>query len=168
MVCEECGFALRGTGALRKHVAKVHPHLALAYQGPKFEPKIHAVIGACQCKARNRTFQTFFHLKKHMEDSTCTQLSSLWKLSEQPLESSQVPPAAVDSSAVTHIAEANPGDAVVNPDFHDLLRNRRCLRSQKLAAKGVKQHLNRQRPEVIQQITPIIQPRLDTFQNTRL
>ena len=90
-----------------------NPEVVLQLAGPKFELKFHAVPGTCCCKACNRDFKTFIHLRKHVEGSNCTQLSQLWRFADPSQENDQAP-AAADKPSLQEQAVADPGDAAIH------------------------------------------------------
>ena len=69
----------------------------------------------------------------------------------------------MDRPSVIAQVASDPGDAALNPEYMELLRERCCLCSQKLAMKGVKQHLNKQHSITMSKIWSEIEPKLDTL-----
>ena len=129
-----------------------HEEDAASLEGPKFDPKYHAVPSTSTCKACNKSFRTFFHLKKHVEASNCHLRDMLWLLVDDYIADEAAPAASDKPSILAQVAQ-DPGDAALNPAFREHLRDRCCLCSQKLAMKGVKQHLNKQHSQTELEIT---------------
>ena len=162
ITCEKCGLEFSSLGPLRRHIKKSHDGDFASLKGPRFDPKYHALPSTTTCKACNFNFRTFFHLKKHVEASTCPHREKLWKLADGYLPDEEAP-AAVDRPSVIAQVASDPGDAALNPAYMELLRERCCLCSQKLAMKGVKQHLNKQHSVTMSKVWSEIEPKLDTF-----
>ena len=135
----------------------------MSLKGPKFDPKYHALPSTTTSKACNYSFRTFFHLKKHVEASNCPHRERLWQLADDYHPDEEAPAAADRPSIIAQVA-SDPGDAALNPEFREQLRERCCLCSQKLAMKGVKQHLNKQHAATMGRVWAEIEPKLDTFE----
>ena len=143
-------------------VRRSHEGDLVSLKGPKFDPKFHALPSTSTCKACNTSFRTFFHLKKHVEASNCLRKERLWQLVDEYTPGDKAPAAADRPSIIAQVA-LDPGDAALSRAFREQLRERCCLCSQKLAMKGVKQHLNKQHPTTMSKVWPDIEPKLDTF-----
>ena len=148
-----------GTGALRRHSQKHHPGACLFPKGPRFNPKKHAKAGAPECIACGHQFRSYFFLRRHIEVSTCPRVSVLL----QDQDNVEAPATELEQLHERVKAEAlrEPGQAAMNPDLHIWLMESCALCGQALAGnKAVKQHLNRQHPEVMSRVQAIIKPRL--------
>ena len=154
-VCTECGSLFSGTGALRRHSQKHHPGACLFPKGPRFNPKKHAKAGAPECIACGHQFRSYFFLRRHIEVSTCPRVSDLL----QDQDNVEAPATELEQFHERVKAEAlrEPGQAAMNPDLHIWLMESCALCGQALAGnKAVKQHLNRQHPEVMSRVQAII------------
>ena len=158
-VCTECGSLFAGTGALRRHSQKHHPGARLFPKGPRFNPKKHAKAGTPECIACGHQFRSYFFLRHHVEASTCPRVSILLQNqadAEAPVTELELPHERVKAEALRE-----PGQAAMNPDLQIWLMESCALCGQALAGnKAVKQHLNRQHPEVMTSVQAIISPRL--------
>ena len=162
ITCDKCGQEFGSIGSLRRHIVKSHEGDSVSLKGPKFDPKYYALPSTTTCKACNYSFRTFFHLKKHVEASNCPHRERLWQLADDYHPDEEAPAAADRPSIIAQVA-SDPGDAALNPEFREQLRERCCLCSQKLAMKGVKQRLNKQRAATMGRVWAEIEPKLDTF-----
>ena len=157
--CTECGALFVGTGALRRHSQKHHPGVRLFPKGPRFDPKKHSKAGTPECIACGRSFRSYFLLRQHVEASTCPRvrvfLQSAEEAEQQTTELDQV------HETVKQESLRDPASAASNPDLHIWLMESCALCGQALAGnKAVKQHLNRQHPEVMRSVQHLITPRL--------
>ena len=158
-VCTECGALFSGTGALRRHSRKHHAGACLFPKGPRFNPNKHAKAGTPECIACGHQFRSYFFLRRHIEASTCPRVSILLQIqddAEAPVTELEQLHARVKAAALQ-----DPGQAAMNPDLQIWLMESCALCGQALAGnKAVKQHLNRQHPEVMTCVHAIIKPRL--------
>ena len=158
-VCTECGALFSGTGALRRHSQKHHAGACLFPKGPRFNPNKHAKAGTPECIACGHQFRSYFFLRRHIEASTCPRVSILLQIqddAEAPVTELEQLHARVKAAALQ-----DPGQAAMNPDLQIWLMESCALCGQALAGnKAVKQHLNRQHPEVMTCVHAIIKPRL--------
>ena len=139
-MCTECGAIFVGTGALRRHSQKHHPGARLFPKGPKFDPKKHCKAGTPECLACGRAFRTYFFLRRHIEISNCPYIHVLLEGAQQ------------ETGSMTELDQVH---AAV------WLMESCALCGQALAGnKAVKQHLNRQHPEVMSRVQQLITPRL--------
>ena len=158
-VCTECGSLFLGTGALRRHSQKHHPGARLFPKGPRFNPKKHAKAGTPECLACGPLFRSYFFLRHHVEASTCPRVSIL--LQNQAEAEASVTELEQVHEQVKAEALRDPGQAAMNPELQIWLMESCALCGQALAGnKAVKQHLNRQHPEVMTRVQSIITPRL--------
>ena len=158
-VCTECGSLFSGTGALRRHSQKHHAGACLFPKGPRFNPKKHAKAGTPECIACGRQFRSYFFLRRHIEASTCPRVSILL----QNQDDAEAPVTELEQLHDRVKAEAlrDPGQTAMNPDLQIWLMESCALCGQALAGnKAVKQHLNRQHPEVMTRVQAVISPRL--------
>ena len=112
LTCNDCGAIFIGTGALRRHSQKQHPHSSSFPKEPKFDPIQHSRTGSAECLACGRAFKSYFFLRKHIEDSTSPQVHTLLRQSSDSLQTdgrqdrnellqqSLLDPAAATSSAL--------------------------------------------------------------------
>ena len=158
-VCTECGSLFSGTGALRRHSQKHHAGACLFPKGPRFNPKKHAKAGTPECIACGHQFRSYFFLRRHIEASTCPRVSIL--LQNQDDADAPVTELEQLHDRVKVEALRDPGQTAMNPDLQIWLMESCALCGQALAGnKAVKQHLNRQHPEVMTRVQAIISPRL--------
>ena len=158
-VCTECGSLFAGTGALRRHSQKHHPGARLFPKGPRFNPKKHAKAGTPECIACGHQFRSYFFLRHHIKASTCPRVSIL--LQNQADAEAPVTELEQLHERVKVEALREPGQAAMNPELQIWLMESCALCGQALAGnKAVKQHLNRQHPEVMTSVQAIISPRL--------
>ena len=159
-VCTECGALFIGTGALRsRHSQKHHPGVRLFPRGPRFDPKKHSKAGTPECLACGRMFRSYFFLRQHVEASTCPRVSVLL----QNAQEAEPPLTELDQvhEKVKQKSLRDPASAALSPDLHVWLMESCSLCGQALAGnKAVKQHLNRQHPEVMHRVQQLITPRL--------
>ena len=86
LTCNDCGAIFIGTGALRRHSQKQHPHSSSFPKEPKFDPIQHSRTGSAECLACGRAFKSYFFLRKHIEDSTSRQVHTLLRQSSDSLQ----------------------------------------------------------------------------------
>ena len=158
-VCTVCGSLFSGTGALRRHSQKHHSGACMFPKGPRFNPKKHAKAGAPECIACGHQFRSYFYLRRHVEASTCPRVAVL--LHDQGNDEAPATELEQLHARVKEAALREPGQAAMNPEFQIWLLESCALCGQALAGnKAVKQHLNRQHPEVMSCVQDIISPRL--------
>ena len=139
---------------------KHHPGARLFPKGPKFDPKKHSKAGTPECLACGRAFRTYFFLRRHIiEISTCPYIHVLLEGAQQ--ETGSMTELDQVHAAVKQESLRDPASAASNPDLHVWLMESCALCGQALAGnKAVKQHLNRQHPEVMSRVQQLITPRL--------
>ena len=126
---------------------------------PEGDPKKHAKAGTPECIACGRQFRSYFFLRRHIEASTCPRVSILL----QNQDDAEAPVTELEQLHERVKAEAlrDPGQTAMNPDLQIWLMESCALCGQALAGnKAVKQHLNRQHPEVMTRVQAKISPRL--------
>ena len=158
-VCTECGSLFSGTGALRRHSQKHHAGACLYPKGPRFNPKRHAKAGTPECIACGHQFRSYFFLRRHVEASTCPRVSILLQNqddAEEPITELEQLHERIKVEALR-----DPGQTAMNPDLQLWLLESCALCGQALAGnKAVKQHLNRQHPDVMTCVQAKITPKL--------
>ena len=162
--CATCGRAFKNMSALRKHVHRQHPPQEGALRGPSFNPAVHAQEGHSRCAACKRPFRSFISLRKHVEASSCPQLEELHRLAQvnQDIEEDQA--AAKDQPRVMDLASKDPETLALRTDWHP--SSRCCLCGQRVGGnKAVKQHLNKQHPELMSNIRASLQDKLRGFKH---
>ena len=104
-------------------------------------------------------FRTYFYLRRHIEISTCPCVHVLLQIAQQEtVSTTELDRVHAD---VKHESLKDPASAASNPDLHVWLMESCALCGQALAGnKAVKQHRNRQHPEVMSRVLQIITPRL--------
>ena len=86
LTCNDCGAIFIGTGAVRRHSQKQHPHSSSLPKGPKFDPLQHSRTGSPECLACGRAFKSYIFRRKRIEDSTCPQVHTLLRQSSDSWE----------------------------------------------------------------------------------
>ena len=130
---------------------KQHATSRTMQKGPKFDPSVHTIKGG-------EHFSSFFSLRKHVETTTCPRSDLLFRISEElPIEIQH------QQEAQTRLRAAVLTDldaAARDPVHHSLFMESCVLCGQTLSAqKGIKQHLNRQHPEIMEALAPLPPPR---------
>ena len=149
--------AQASTGPLRRHMQKQHATSRTMQNGPKFDPSVHTVKGTASCTACGAQFSSFFSLRKHVETTTCPRSDLLFRISEElPIEIQH------QQEAQTRLRAAVLTDldaAARDPVHHSLFMESCVLCGQTLfAQKGIKQHLNRQHPEIMEALATLPPP----------
>ena len=162
IACEDCGAVFQGSGALRRHRIKQHPDSSETRKGPKFDPIKHSVAGTCNCSACGAVFSTTFFLRRHVELSTCPRVELLLRVEEElPIE------VQTQQNAIVKLREAakrDPEDSARRPEFHSAFMESCILCGQAASAqKGIKQHLHKQHPGLMQAVEDKLPARLHPF-----
>ena len=156
VTCSECGAVFSGTGPLRRHMQKQHATSRTMQKGPKFDPSVHSLKGTASCTACGAHFSSFFSLRKHVETTTCPRSDQELPIEIQHQQEAQARLRAAVSTDLDAAAR--------DPAHHSLFMESCVLCGQTIPAqKGIKQHLNRQHPEIMEALATILPPRLQQF-----
>ena len=162
IACEDCGAVFQGSGALRRHRIKQHPDSSETRKGPKFDPIKHSVAGTGNCSECGAVFSTTFFLRRHVELSTCPRVELLLRVEEElPIE------VQTQQNAIVKLREAakrDPEESARRPEFHSAFMESCILCGQAVSAqKGIKQHLHKQHPGLMQAVEDKLPARLHPF-----